>query len=155
MVRFGPDGKIQTTLSESPNGWQDAARAPAVIRHPAGDGGAAGSRGIEFADGRVVQLLADVNLVFGVPGVGRLAERNVAIALLERAREIDNGHVARDIVHDVAAYRRSSSTMPRGFLPVGICSTRVGSAGSFCTVAAPVSGSNFSFTTMLLAALMT
>ena len=45
--------------------------------------------------------------------------------------------------------------MPRGFLPVGISSTRVVSVGSLCTVGAPVLGSTFSLTRMLLAALTT
>src|SRR6185369_1522817 len=45
--------------------------------------------------------------------------------------------------------------MPRGFLPVGISSTRVVSVGSLCTDGAPVLGSTFSLTMMLLAALIT
>src|SRR5579871_1112349 len=45
-------------------------------------------------------------------------------------------------------------TIPRGFLPTGISSTRVVSDGSLCTVAFPLA-STASFTTMLLAALTT
>ena len=80
IVRFGPLGKIQTTLSESPNGWHDPHEPQPLFDIRPMTVAPAGVAD-EFADGRVIQLLSDVNPVFGCAR-GRQARRTqVAVAL--------------------------------------------------------------------------
>ena len=67
-------------VAESRSGWQaEQAPQPAFDMRPVI--GSAGVGGSNIADRRVVQFLADMNLVLCVPGAGSAAESIVAITV--------------------------------------------------------------------------
>ena len=101
MVRLGPEGKIHTTLSERPKGWQEPHEPQPLFGHAAGDGRSAGSGRVELADRSVVELLADLHLVVGRAGGGQVGGLQGRGDLLDGPGEIDRGDVARDVVHHV------------------------------------------------------
>src|SRR5262249_16739650 len=78
-------------------------RTPTKVRHAPGDGRLSRCGRVEFADGGMIQLFADLDLI-GVRSrrrqtFGSESRRN----FFHRSSQIDHGDIARDVVHHISS----------------------------------------------------
>jgi hypothetical protein len=97
-VRRGPVGKIQATLSLSPEGWHaEQALQPFADRRPT-IGCPPGAAGSKTPTEEFVELLADLHHVLRRSRSRQALRGQRRQHLLARRCEVDRGHVARDVV---------------------------------------------------------
>jgi len=152
--RRGPAPKIHTTLSLKPNGCSsNRIPQPAFDMRPVIAGcPLLADRNRRWMCGTTPCRFAPAPQRFRLRAGSRNQRRRY---FLHASAQIDYRHVARHIVHHVRRLSEALTTMPRGFLPVGISSTRVVSVGIALHCRCPSRCIDFHFTTILLAALIT